>query len=793
MNHHDTDKTSFRRAGLLGSLLLGLGAASPSADAHDGCEHVLTHGSHDGSATREAGRQLIRESMVTRMAGLPGATQQGLRLLQARSALNEFTFSTDDRGRVHLLGGDDLASKSAYESAARRGLNAGDDEWYAQVLRGFLVENQAVYLGYESLDRMDFLALEGAAPGTESGEVMVSIQQYRGGVRVKQGDLKALFINDSLVSVSGRMHDPVLIPEPDLRDVEFTLEGGPDLDLELLDTYFDTEFGCYLYVAREVADGRHQASEYLFDAGTGEYLLEREVGHAHDEVTKPFWTRDYPNAEVGDWSPSSGVRERDSIAHRTSSGVICRYEPNRAPGTLDYVDSCYYTLDKGKPSLPAYIDRFCGTISPFFSWVWPDYRFFVQNAAYYTNRAADMKNHPLSFFGFHQTRYPLELNVCNFNLGGAGIYDPGSQRISFEQPAYGQGGLPRGAEMLGTIIHEYGHYIHHAYGLSGTPDLIEGWADQVMHRWAVHQRFVTHEWPNMDYSSWGVRHGQQVSNGEVVVDNPTGDEGNFYWPGKDCNPNAWDSYGCGAVLSIVYWELAHDVCRTSHGDAYEGQDIIQAGPYQDWAWALANSAFAYAIAMSTSSTDSADFFDLVAQRYAQFEVYYSFLSNDDLWRVLSVLEHHCLGPSNRCQGWYRLPGSPLPASRTHKVSFYEAEDIDYTWGPTTHNESQTTSGDQFVRFGPWTYAGYNIQLPSAGTYRLKFITRPTSKLNGVLDVYAYDGQGWRSSAPAVSSSTWDWAEGPVIGPLSAGHNTIWLAKALQWGGYDLDAFVLEKL
>ena len=113
-----------------------------------------------------------------------------------------------------------------------------------------------------------------------------------------------------------------------------------------------------------------------------------------------------------------------------------------------------------------------------------------------------------------------------------------------------------------------------------------------MYRYAVHKKFVSGEWPQMDYLQWGLRHRQTVVNGEVVLESyPNPGDPNHIFPGESCDPNTWNPYGCGALIGEVYWELAFDRCRMSFASCFENQDIIQSGGYHWWAWALTNSAY----------------------------------------------------------------------------------------------------------------------------------------------------------------------------------------------------------
>jgi hypothetical protein len=711
------------------------------------------------------------------------------------------------RPRVQLLSGERLASSDCVLAAGALGPEPRSTESYAETVRCFLRDNHAVYLeDAEGLD-FSFLAARRSGPGPEPGEVMVELQQVHGGVDVKQGDLKAFFIDGELVSVSGSPLDPRGFPSPGLaREAALLAQGralvaGPIRKREL---YFDAEARRFVLVAEDADRAPGQRREHLIDAETGALIATRPAGHRSGETVEDYWTRDYPDGVWwwpggwGSWSQRTAPAYCSDVGgtgNCATGAGICRFFPHREPGRGDYVTAASAVSRNALGQdvrTRVFSDTLCAN-DPFDSWSWPDYNFFVTNASYYLNDLADVKNHNFSFFsGYAHTKYPIHLLMVDHNVGGAGVYYPGSHELAFEQSRWPNNNLPNGAELLGTVAHEYGHYIHETYGLRGTQDLIEGWADQNMYRYAVHKKFVSNEWPLMEYLQWGRRHTQTFVNEEAVLETyPNPGDQNHIFPGANCNPNTWDPYGCGAPIGEIYWELAFDRCRMGFGTCAEGQDVVQSGGYHWWAWAMTNSAYAYALSMATSGTDTRAFFSLVADRYAQFQSQYNFLSPSDLERVYSVLSHHCLGPRQRCStNAHRLPGSRMPSALTHKRLFHEGESRTGSAGPIqVRSLANAASANQSLLFGVGGIARYRVTTPAAGNYKLRFVGRPTSTTDDQIAVWS--GEGWLQSAPCTPArGNWAWCDGPVVS-LPYGAQDLWLGTAYG-GTCELDAFVLVR-
>ena len=103
------------------------------------------------------------------------------------------------------------------------------------------------------------------------------------------------------------------------------------------------------------------------------------------------------------------------------------------------------------------------------------------------------------------------------------------------------------------------------------------------------------------------------------------------------------------------------------------------------------------------------------------------------------------------------------------------------------------AGGQKASFPDYSAMRYSVNIPEAGSYRVRYLARPTSSSSDQIDIYAYDGQGWLSSPACAATGGQRWCDGPVIGPLQPGNRTLWLGTIATIGTYELDAFVLEKL
>lgn len=212
-------------------------------------------------------------------------------------------------------------------------------------------------------------------------------------------------------------------------------------------------------------------------------------------------------------------------------------------------------------------------------------------------------------------------------------------------------------------------------------------------------------------------------------------------------------------------------------------------------WALANSAFAYAAAMTTSTSDIRNFFDLVVTRYNSF---YSsgYLDYSSLVRVLDVLAHHCLGPWNVCAPTYTghmLPGSHYGSIFSTKVQFREAESQN---APASYTivGSSNASASSYLRVSGTpvsTIISYTISTASDPlNANLKIVARggtfPTKteySVNGGPFVVA--------NAPfAGAGSTWNWITIGTVVP-TAGATQIRFRFSSAGANYDFDIDAVE--
>lgn len=224
----------------------------------------------------------------------------------------------------------------------------------------------------------------------------------------------------------------------------------------------------------------------------------------------------------------------------------------------------------------------------------------------------------------------------------------------------------------------------------------------------------------------------------------------FLWyPNSRCSGTGQDVYVCGWILSLTYWALAFDQCKLDYLDCLPNQDIIQFnGGYQNSAWRLANSAYAYALKNMPSTGNVDVFHSLVAARYNEFRAA-GYISMADYLRVSALLSSHCLGPSNLClAGYHKLPNSSLPSFVTEKhPNFVEAES-GFAFGTATKPYG-SASGGQYVSFGADGDLYIPVNIATPGTYRVHLVaTHVRSVSIQVLHVASV------SPALVVGFSTW---------------------------------------
>lgn len=361
------------------------------------------------------------------------------------------------------------------------------------------------------------------------------------------------------------------------------------------------------------------------------------------------------------------------------------------------------------------------------------------------------------------------------------------------------------ARHFDTIIHEFGHYWHDTYGYRGQGQVHEGWADHFPLRVAIHKRFVTGAWPGVGYltdlnHARGHRIARSLRKGEWIADQypPATDPAWLSYPNAYCPA---DYYTCGALVGITYWLLAFDTCRLNYNGCTNGADIIRFnGGYQNSAWRLANSAYAYAINTVSPTADIAEFHTHVATRYTQF--YNSgYINLADRDRVHAVLGAHCLGPAADCAGKHRLPGSTLPSVHTEKDAlFFEAENAFLVSPASAGPGVNSASGDAFIALGTTGEAWFTVNPPQTGTYRVHFVLKPLGSLYDEVQVRNPSNGVWKNVGPLNTPTyltTWDWRTqtngNADINFTTTGNQWLALKTAPGHTSFILDAIWLEKL
>ncbi len=343
-----------------------------------------------------------------------------------------------------------------------------------------------------------------------------------------------------------------------------------------------------------------------------------------------------------------------------------------------------------------------------------------------------------------------------------------------------------------------------AYDYEGLGQVKEGWGDHFPLRVAIHKRFVTGAWPGVGYYTElnhprGHRIARTLRKGEWLPDQspPATNPVWLSYPNALC-PNSF--YECGALIGVTYWLLAFDTCRVNYNGCTNGADIIRfpAG-YQNSAWRLANSAYAYAIKNVSGDADIAEFHTLVSERYTEF-YFAGYIDANDWNRVNAALGAHCLGPASVCDGQHRLPGSRLPADYTEKHAlFFEAEGAQILSGGTKVAANNAASADWYLSLTYPAEVKFNIAVP-AGTYRVHFVMKPLSSYYDEVQIKDPATGQWRTSGPLNQpnyQSAWAWRSDTTGGSdvtfLSAGTPELRMRVPVGHVGFHFDAIWLEKL
>lgn len=666
----------------------------------------------------------------------------------------------------------------------------------------------------------------GLLPGPP--EQYLRIEQTHRGYLVDERSMAFVFINGRLASASGRFAGTARFQ-------------APRVDRAFLEAEVDRRFGDgaqtegLIYnpnsgeLELRVIDGER---EHRLNALDGAWRSSRSRGHAL-EVTKNVNVYQFPSTVYLGVAQSTGLIPSAVSCGNGAPGTCdvsgtgtCRYSPRQDVYNTDRVIGVDTINSAGTITSNIYEDDPCGSTAVFNQSPWTsqyDLRHYAASARRILDEAADVLNHSESFFwAYPRTPSHFRLRVSAQPTTNGGDYFNGSPKVLrlYQDPS------PNGrnnARALSTIAHEFGHYVHDTTSqLQGQSHVVEAWAATYALRMAAHRRFVSLAWPSVNYETdllvsgftWQLQ--SVLRKGEYILDmypTPANCERwgipsfgcpDWIYYGNDfvCPDN---SYECGAPMWTVYWILVHDTCRLSFLNACTaGQDIIQHnGGYQNSAWRLANSTYAYAIANASGSMNLQAFMALVASRYAYFRTQ-GYLSTADENRVLAVMASQCLGPSQACFGSnHKLPGSPLPSSQTkkHDDLFREAEFGQEWYSATEVTSTNTASGNKYVSFGTTGWLSINFNITQVGTYRVHLVMKPFSAQWDEVRLFDPVSQVWKVMGPLTVGGgyvqSWDWrteTNGDAdITFTSTGLKTVWFSAQPGENGFHLDAVWLEKL
>lgn len=657
-------------------------------------------------------------------------------------------------------------------------------------------------------------------------EQYLRTEQVHRGYRVDERSMAFVFSDHRLVSATGRFAgtSAFQVPAVDESFLEAEVHRQFGEEARVVEFIYNPDSG-ELELRVFVGDDEHR-----LNAADGTRRSSRSRVHSL-EVTKGVAVYQFPSSVYLGVGQSYSVVSSPVTCQGVGGGVCdvpgsgsCNYFPRQAVANADRAIGVE-TVSAGGTVTQCVEQDPCGSTSVFNQWPWTsqyDLRHYAASARRVLDEAADVLQHSESFFwAYPRTPLDYRLRVSAQPSDAAGSYSPASPRTLtlYQDPDfYGR----ENARDLSTVAHEFGHYVHHTIsGLYGQGHVKEAWAAKYALRMATHRRFVTGQWPSLAYQTdllvggWTWQLQNVVRKGEYILDlypNPTNcpaypgpPVGNtcpdwvYYKNTSNFCPH--DIYSCGGPMWTTYWVLAHDRCRISFMDCSSNQDIIQyAGGYQNSAWRLANSTYAYAIKNVSANANLGEFMYLVAARYAYFRAQ-GYLSTADENRVLSVLAAQCLGPASAC-GWHRLPGSPLPSAFTAKHPlFREAESGVLSNGATIVSASNLSSGDQHVLFGSSGLLRLGVYITVAGTYRVHFALKPTGTATDEIRLYDPGTSTWKNvgrlSSPQYQNE-WDWrteTDGDADVTFStSGSKDIWLsADAAHITNFVLDAIGLEKI
>lgn len=713
--------------------------------------------------------------------------------------------------------------------ASCQSLVAADPRDFEAAARCFIAANADLLLDADPAERGlgTELVLSANDPGGEVPgiEQFLRFEQQHLGVRVEHRSMAFVFREGRLTAVTGRYAGTAsfVAPPEDTGRVVSDARSRWGEQVEAHGLVYNPESG------RPEMIIAHGLVEHRVDAVTGEVLRAGSLGAPQFSVTKTAGSYTYPSSSylglsetTANWSMSANCGGWPPGVCDVPGTGSCFYMPVPnigLPDPPDKINELNVTYTAGSETAVSVL-RSCGSGTVFTTYPFTTY-FALEHYAVSARRAIDdlasVLNHSESFFWVYPREpFSLKLNVNEklIHDGYYGLYTPRFYGATGSKINLQQDPSPEGhqhARIFDTIAHEYGHYVHDSYGYKGTAHVLEGWGMLFPYRVAVHKRFVSGEWPSVVYGTelkndrWhrylrGVRKGEMVQvpippAGRLPDPNPS-----WLWlPNSHCDAPA-GAYECGRMLFLTYWVLAFDQCKLNFMDCTQNADIIRfSGGYQNSAWRLANSAYAYAIKNISGGGSINEFHTLVGTRYGEFRAA-GYIDLADENRVLSVLASHCLGSANVCPVMHRLPNSPLPASLTEKhLLFKEAESASRYGTATLYTGVPATSGGQYVNLGSSGDLVFTFNITVAGKYRVHFVTKPTS--NATDEVMMWDpGSGvYKNAGPLTPlSSAWVWRSGAdsagEVTYSTTGSKQLYLSTyPSHMSGFILDAIWLEHI
>ena len=369
------------------------------------------------------------------------------------------------------------------------------------------------------------------------------------------------------------------------------------------------------------------------------------------------------------------------------------------------------------------------------------------------------------------------------------------------------------ARELATMAHEYGHVVHYMYDRNVDKEdcwegqaIEEGFADHnvlryMMYRWRENQLTLP-AGTTFNYSSdlgqiRPYRHRTVCSNGEFLPDSFT--FGSDYHLFHECGryPCTSDLYGCGTVLAVVYWELAWNEFRTPYRGFAANSPILIDSNYRNDPERPANVAYTFAIKSLSESSKIEDFFGMVTRRYRQFRDNGD-ISPADYSRVVAVLNHHCVGWSNHCEDYHKLPGSKLPVHFTQKASF-DAGDPEHLIlarnmvreGSPAERPHGTPDGESCIRLdSPGDGIMANVNFPWTSYYEFHGVARSWTNCEDALFIQIDNDPPRRWDIVGDYCKYWQWSDSRARIYVPSGEHTVRILYNTQH--IDVDAVLIRK-